>query len=268
MASNDPTRTLSIRDQFAAQMGSRFRQLKGKVREHVLRSEFNASSPKIEAFERWLREHENQSLLDRQLRPESPPESTWMRDYLRQGYAQGVERTRAQLRQQGKLPPEDGAAGTTAALIGVVGVAGILTIPTHEERLDLQHDRAFRDLVAILEAQDVELTRTLTDALDEGMAKREIASRLNERVDAIGTHRGKLLARTSVVRAHADGQLEEMQRLGVEEVVAEVEFTTAGDDRVCPTCKSLEGTRRSIAEARGVIPVHPQCRCAWVPVFD
>jgi hypothetical protein len=51
-------------------------------------------------------------------------------------------------------------------------------------------------------------------------------------------------------------------------VEADVEHQTAGDSRVCPQCASLQGTRYTIAEARGVVPVHPRCRCAWKPVVE
>jgi SPP1 gp7 family putative phage head morphogenesis protein len=46
-----------------------------------------------------------------------------------------------------------------------------------------------------------------------------------------------------------------------------VELVTAGDLRVCPMCQGLNGKVYTIKEARGLIPVHPQCRCAWVPVM-
>lgn len=33
----------------------------------------------------------------------------------------------------------------------------------------------------------------------------------------------------------------------------------------CPQCEALQGNRFSIQEAKGMIPIHPQCRCSWVP---
>jgi hypothetical protein len=59
----------------------------------------------------------------------------------------------------------------------------------------------------------------------------------------------------------------------------EVAFVTAGDEDVCPQCRALEGTTVNIGKARSsegalsgagprsVIPVHPNCRCRWVPVM-
>ena len=43
------------------------------------------------------------------------------------------------------------------------------------------------------------------------------------------------------------------------------EWSTAGDDRVCPLCGPLEGSVMTVKEARGLLPRHPNCRCAWIP---
>lgn len=67
------------------------------------------------------------------------------------------------------------------------------------------------------------------------------------------------------IRAHAEGQLDSFKTLGVEEVGVAVEWATANDDKVCPKCQSLEGIVLKIDEARGLLPRHPNCRCAFLP---
>jgi SPP1 gp7 family putative phage head morphogenesis protein len=52
----------------------------------------------------------------------------------------------------------------------------------------------------------------------------------------------------------------------LEGVTVDAEYTTADDNKVCPKCRQLEGNVYTIDEARGIIPVHPNCRCAWNPV--
>jgi hypothetical protein len=37
---------------------------------------------------------------------------------------------------------------------------------------------------------------------------------------------------------------------------------------VCEKCQDLEGKVFTTEEARGVIPVHPNCRCCWVSVIE
>lgn len=49
----------------------------------------------------------------------------------------------------------------------------------------------------------------------------------------------------------------------------QVNVETAGDVKVCPICEDLaEEGPYSIDAARGLIPAHPSCRCAFSPVDD
>ena len=41
---------------------------------------------------------------------------------------------------------------------------------------------------------------------------------------------------------------------------------TVGDDRVCAICEGYEGNTYTLAEARELIPAHPNCRCSIVPI--
>ena len=43
------------------------------------------------------------------------------------------------------------------------------------------------------------------------------------------------------------------------------EWSTAGDDLVCPLCEPLEGIVMSIKDARDMLPRHTNCRCMWIP---
>ena len=104
----------------------------------------------------------------------------------------------------------------------------------------------------------------IQDAIDQGLspadAAREIALQTG-----IDPARALRIARTEIVRAFAEAALDGFANLGVEELGVMAEWLTAGDDRVCPRCQSMEGQRFSIEDARGQIPLHPNCRCAWIP---
>ena len=56
------------------------------------------------------------------------------------------------------------------------------------------------------------------------------------------------------------------EEAGIKGVKAKVEWVTAGDDRVCEECAGLEAEVFTLDQARGLIPLHPNCRCAWIPV--
>jgi hypothetical protein len=71
------------------------------------------------------------------------------------------------------------------------------------------------------------------------------------------------VVRTEVVRAHAEGQLDMLEFMDVQEIVALVEWTTA--DKPCSLCSAMAGTVFTVKEARGLIPRHPNCMCSWIP---
>lgn len=67
--------------------------------------------------------------------------------------------------------------------------------------------------------------------------------------------------------------LRTVQRIRAQEKVVErlkrVNVRTAGDDDVCPVCEGIaEDGPYPINTARTLIPAHPNCRCAFVPVRD
>jgi len=78
------------------------------------------------------------------------------------------------------------------------------------------------------------------------------------------THRLRMenIARTETARAQNIGYCQGLGQVGVEEV----ELSNADDP--CEICAGLNGTRYKIGEGSGVIPVHPRCRCAMLPVVD
>ena len=76
------------------------------------------------------------------------------------------------------------------------------------------------------------------------------------------THRRRMksIARTETARAQNIGYAIGLEDLGVEEV----EFqTTVG---ACDECSAMDGKKYKVGEGRGIIPVHPNCRCCLLPV--
>jgi SPP1 gp7 family putative phage head morphogenesis protein len=113
---------------------------------------------------------------------------------------------------------------------------------------------------------DKQISRTLANGLAEGRGPMEIARSLVDRVEKIGVTRARMLARTETIASHAQASLNTYEEAGLEGVQVEAEFATAQDNKVCPECQALEGRTFTMQEAQGVIPVHPNCRCAWLPV--
>ena len=95
---------------------------------------------------------------------------------------------------------------------------------------------------------------------------KELSGVIADRVKKVGVNRARVIAATETVAMYADGTLDALQAEGYTHVSAEVEFTTASDSKVCPLCIELEGTVWPAADARGIIPRHPSCRCRWRPI--
>ena len=78
------------------------------------------------------------------------------------------------------------------------------------------------------------------------------------------THRLRMenIARTETARAQNIGYVQGLEQVGIKES----ELSAVPD--ACDECLALSGTRYPIAEAAGIIPVHPRCKCAMLPVID
>jgi SPP1 gp7 family putative phage head morphogenesis protein len=136
--------------------------------------------------------------------------------------------------------------------------------PVVVQRVEALAGRSYDDLENITTDMSARMGRTLMDGLVQGKGAEDLATDLADQVD-IGRTRAEVIARTEIIRAHAEGQLQSMEEMGITEVGVAVEWSTAGDERVCPKCEALEGIVLKVSEAHGMIPRHPNCRCSFLP---
>jgi SPP1 gp7 family putative phage head morphogenesis protein len=80
--------------------------------------------------------------------------------------------------------------------------------------------------------------------------------------------RAEMLARTEIIRAHHLATIQEYRNWGVLGIYVKGEWKTAGDDRVCSQCASLEGNIYTLDEIESMIPLHPNCRCIALPYIE
>jgi hypothetical protein len=93
-------------------------------------------------------------------------------------------------------------------------------------------------------------------------ANRERIDRaVNRYENRLHRKRSEMIARTESSRASAEGSLNvyESESVDVEWIAVE------GNDFDRENCQDNDGKVFSIAEARGRIPVHPNCECIWGP---
>ena len=296
----DPTRTTTLRNQFAAEMGRRFKWLRGQIRKAVIdrdcfglknrtnvfqlpsHREFNfvRDAAKLNAFEQWLNEQIEQGILETFRSPQlgSGIEDVWTNRYIQTSYQKGIVRARNELRAAGikdlggmEIP----SLGTDTA------IQTAFNQPSHLDRVGLLYTRVFNDLKGITNNMDAQISRVLAQGMADGKGPYEIAELLTKTIsgpvgdlsltDTLGRfipaeRRAKILARTEIIRAHHAATIQEYRNWGLEGVKVKAEWTTAGDSRVCERCRALQGKVFTLKQIEGKIPLHPQCRCIALPV--
>jgi len=222
--------------------------------------DFPQDGEKVEAFIDWLRGVFDDEVLEVVQRDGSGgvlDRNRWQNVYVRRAYGRGLKFANARLRESG---------------LDVEGIdpAQLFNRPIHASALSRLYQRNFQELRGITAKVGQEISRELTDGLAKGWNPRKTARKLNDRVASIGLTRSRTLARTETIYAHSESTLDRYEdQLGSDaKVTGKAEWRTAGDARVCPICEGLEGTTYTIEEARGLIPIHPNCRCAWIPVVQ
>jgi len=301
----DPTRTTVLRNRYAREMKKRFRWLRGIIRDAVVEKDvfgiaggnegiqdnqlqiyadsglrrqafdFPRQSDKVSAFIEWLQRQVDRGILEVRDRNRigDSIEQTWQNIFLEDTYKRGVIRGNYELRR--------GGFPGVQSLDARGGINVVMGLPMHVDRLGVLYTRAFNDLKGITDAMDTQISRVLVQGLADGDGPRLIARKLSATVGGTSTQglgitdslgrfipaerRAEILARTEIIRAHHHGMMQEYRNWGVEGVEVQAEFRTAGDDRVCPDCESLEGRVYSLADAQELIPVHPMCRCIVLP---
>lgn len=222
---------------------------------------FHTASQKVEQFRRWLATQVQHSILGTMSRE---IENAWWTQYARRGYEQGAGRAFDDVKRPlAKAQTETGMAfyrGTREQFL-----RDSFAHPVAVDKVKLLAGRVLTELEGVTDAMSQKMTRELTDGLVEGQSPREVARAINREVDGVGKNRALVIARTETIRAHAEGQLDALKNLGVQQVGVAVEWSTAEDEDVCEECEPLEGVVLDIDEARGMIPRHPNCRCAWIP---
>jgi len=107
------------------------------------------------------------------------------------------------------------------------------------------------------------ISHYLKRAVDEGWPRTKfIAALRNSRLSfTIPRYRAERIWRTEKTRAQINGAMDRYKEAGIKKA----QFMAHPD--ACPICAILAGTEMPLDEARGKIPVHPNCRCGYIPVI-
>lgn len=271
----DPSRTTMLRKKYMADMQRRFKTVSRAIQRLVVDDDvfgliksvpltfmqakqawrFNSDANKVKAYRKWL-----QQQIDAKILTVDTFGKPWTATYAESAYRKGMMRAYTQIHSTELAKSVDFYEGSKAQFL-----KDAFAQPAVLSKIELMYTRAFDELKGVTAAMGQQMSRTLANGLIKGQGPRAIARELRKNVSGITKQRALVIARTEVIMVHAEGQLDAFEMLGVEEVGIMAEFSTAGDDRVCEQCGSLEGQVMTIAEARGIIVVHPNCRCCWIP---
>ncbi len=268
----DPTRTTIIRRQFMAEMTRRFKKIRRAIWILVAQDDVFALSPrafitmesqawrfrtdasKVTSYRDWLRQQTDANLLSVDARGDP-----WTAKYVESSYKKGIQRAYVDVN---KMRP-DFYKDTQSQFL-----QDAFHAPEMLSKLELLSTRTFEELRGVTAVMSQQMSRTLATGLAQGRGPVTVARQLVKDLDGITKRRALVIARTEIIHAHAEGQLDSFDKLGIEKIGVMAEWSTAGDSVVCERCHGMEGEVMTVAEARGMIPLHPNCRCAWKPTEE
>lgn len=274
----DPTNTTGLRRRFRTAMRKRFAALIADIREFIVTEDafgleeshpfqpltanterqafrFQTDPQKVTSFRRWLSQRVHQKVLTTDAKGKP-----WTAEYVGSAYRQGLVRAYLDKHKEALAQNKDIFKGGKEQFLRSAFAA-----PEMTSKIELIYTRAYDQLEGITQDMSRAMSRILADGLANGLGPSRIAKTLKDSISGIERSRAERIARTEIIYAHAEGKLDGFAKLGMEEVGLEAEWSTAGDDRVCQECNAMAGKAFKISEAHGMIPLHPNCRCTWLP---
>jgi SPP1 gp7 family putative phage head morphogenesis protein len=208
-----------------------------------------ATNPqKVKQFNEWLKTQVDAGILEQSHEP-------WTVKYTKRAYNKGYSRTYNEVRRKTVNDPKKRAAGLEELMRRQQDVGG--------GKLQILASRAYEDLKGVTSQMSSQISRELVNGVLNGDGPEAIAQAIAKRVD-MGLSRARMIARTEIAHAHAESQLDALEDMGLEDVGIMVEWINGVNP--CPRCAKMLGKVMKIKTARGKIPVHPNCMCAFVPV--
>ena len=275
----DPTRTTLLRRKFMAEMRRRFDKVYTEIVDLIVDKDafglveqkivvLNATSKqwkyqnnpqKIASFKQWLNDMVKKNILA--VSSVKIPGQAWTADYVWTAHKSGLLKSQAAASKGSAITLPQYLAGTQAQYL-----MSAFSRPATMESLQMLYTGTYDSLVGVTSAMDVQMSRILTSGFVQGDNPIVIAREMKNAL-GISKTKAEMIARTEIIRAHAEGQLNGFETLSIDNVTPDVEFSAIHDSKLCPECEDLDGQIYTIAEARGLVPVHPNCRCSWSPII-
>lgn len=275
----DPTRTTLLRRKFMAEMRRRFNKVYAEIVDLLVMKDafglveqkivvlnatpkqwkYQTNPQKISSFKQWLDDMVKKNILATS--STKVPGQAWTADYVWTAHKSGLLKSYSSASKSSTITLPQYLAGTQAQYL-----MSAFSRPATLESLQMLYTGAYDSLAGVTAAMDTQMSRILTLGFVQGDNPIVIAREMEDVLNMSRT-RAEMIARTEIIRAHAEGQLNGFETLAIDNVTPDVEFTAIHDSKLCPECEDLDGQVYTIAEARGMLPVHPNCRCSWSPII-
>jgi SPP1 gp7 family putative phage head morphogenesis protein len=228
---------------------------------------FRTDPEKVKGFMEWLQEMEDAALFQIVRATTIGPglQHPWTNMYISRAYQKGIIWASIEIKKNKELMKDLGLTPSDVDSSSQTAVNAFFS-PVHADRAGVLFTRVFTDLKGITAAMDAAISRILTEGLVMGRSPFVIAREISKKIKTIGKHRATILARTEIIRAHHVASIQTYRSYGVLGIKVQAEWATARDARVCPLCEPLDGRIYTLDEIEPMIPLHPQCRCAALPV--
>ena len=110
--------------------------------------------------------------------------------------------------------------------------------------------------------QKLQLAEIFAEAFSSGMNMRQLSGEIESA--GFGPDNADMIARTETIKIANEAKLLQAEANGYDEVV----FVATHDKFTCKECSSLDGKKITVRKAKGLIPVHPNCRCTYRMVVN
>lgn len=276
----DPTGTLPIRSAFRQQAERRMQRIKNHIRDALIQrnllglpsdapvQQVMAPVSRAQVFHEWFNSTVYRELVE--------SDAAWTRNYVKLAWDKGNHDARKDI---GGDPPSEVTQWDMAGIYAQMAVGELQGIA---DALVQVGNRLATDAVA-RRMRPVPLTRLFVSTINKQTRNRvfALANTLPVRV-----YNDSLLAKYRSSGINQVGVLAEFlpppkrikakdaetfysagERVPVSEVgIGSVELQTAEDDLVCDECEDLQANGPFlVTEVFGVLPLHINCRCRWLP---
>ena len=208
--------------------------------------EFSTRAGREASFQTWWEDAVESSLIEPIDRDAILNGEHYSAAHLDNGYKKGIKWADPRLKEFG-------------VDIDDVDVATTFELPIHQDTARTLYTRTYGQLESVAEHTEQEVARILTDEVAAGEGPRSIARTLTNEVQSIQRTRGRMVARTEVMNAHAYATGNRYQEYGVE-------WANIITFEPCSQCVEFrDGGPYPVREVQSALPIHPNCVCAMVP---